>query len=339
MATAIGAGPGIAKGDKFLPRKLDTREDRSQSLYCSSGSGIYLGLGDGEKSSSSTCREESSSSSGRKESSSIYDQKESSSSYDRKKSSSNPASRESSSSSARKESSSSSARNELSLNNGKREGGITSSSFVQERDCPSSTRDYSKRLRGSKEQFSYRDDMSEDVISLIGGDELNDISPMDSSSDDYKPNDKYGLVSSDEEFDEVFHSKKKRGQARMEKKMSEPRSVKRTRPEDNIEGDDVRDRLENSNVEKKFESEIETKSEEERRLNLSTPSFPSNIHPQLQNPVKALCGGGQLVGLAQGMSDLAPPLQSQLASTPSTAYSRSNIMASEGQSHQNFQLV
>ena len=287
MATAIGAGPGIAKGDKFLPPNLDTREDRSQSLYCSSGSGRHFGLGDREESSPSTFREGSSSISGRMvEISSSSARKESSSSYGRKKSSSNSGKRELSSMSDRKESSSSSGRKELS--NGKREGGITSSSFVQERTCPSSDRDDIKRLRVSKERFSYRDDVSEDVISLIGGDELNDISPMDSSSDDYKQNDKDDFVSSDEELDEVFHSKKKRGQARMEKKMSEPRSVKRTRLEDNIEGDDVRDRLENSNVEKKFESEIETKSEEERRLNLSTPSFPSNIHPQLQNPVKAL---------------------------------------------------
>ena len=37
MSTAIGAGPGMVKGDAFVPPQLKTKEDRSKSQYLSSG--------------------------------------------------------------------------------------------------------------------------------------------------------------------------------------------------------------------------------------------------------------------------------------------------------------
>ena len=180
---------------------------------------------------------------------------------------------------------------------------------------------------------------------------MNDISPMDSSSDDYKPKDKDDLVSSDEEFNKVFPSKKKSGQVRMEKNMNEPRLVKRMRDNNsrglfekctsvnNAEEEDVEDRLENKNVEKKFEPAINPKSEDERRLNVSSTWYPSIILPQHQNHVQALHGNGHLVGLAQGLSDLASPLQSHLASTPSATSSPNNIVDTEGQRRENHHLV
>ena len=91
--------------------------------------------------------------------------------------------------------------------------------------------------------------------------------------------------------------------------------------------------VENKNVEKKSEPAIEPKSEDERRLNVSS------IIPPHQTPVQALHGSGHWVGLAQGLSDLAPPLQSRLASTPSAISSPSNIVATEGQRQENLQLV